>query len=1016
MRTLAKLLHILNPRAVSGLTEEAGQMPVTGVTADSRQVELGMIFVAVRGERADGRAYLAEAVRRGAVAVVLDDERGQHLPHDAVVALVADSHAAVAELAAAWNGYPARQMRLIGVTGTNGKTTCSWLIEALLLASGRRPGVIGTVNYRYHDGHSMHLLGEAPMTTPDPVRLQGLLREMADHGVTDVIMEVSSHALQQRRLGQTLFDVALFTNLSRDHLDYHPTMEAYFQAKQQLFLQHLKEEGRAVVVVGAADDERDWGRRLLASLHGRPVICCGEDHSCQVRAESPVFSVDGCRCELVLDGRATAFVSPLAGAYNLRNILAAAGVGMALGCDPERIRAGLQGLGRVPGRLERVVLPGGEGVAVPAVFVDYAHTPDALDNVLQTLSGLARGRLICVFGCGGDRDRGKRPLMGAMALRHADLVIVTSDNPRSEDPEKIIGEILVGMADPPEPEEDGAALLLDCATKRRGYSVVPNRRDAIRLACSLADPRDTVLIAGKGHENYQIIGTERHFFDDRQEVLNGLLHWNSRHLSAALAPVGGEVVGGSLRGELGEVCTDSRAVEPGDIFVALRGENFDGHDYIIAAIDRGAAVVIGEQLPDHDIGEALCFRVDDTLRALGALAGYRRRLLGPAVRVAAITGSSGKTTVKELAASIFAAACRNQWSGGDPVLKTQGNFNNLVGLPLSLLPLSAGHRLAILEMGMNTPGEIDRLTRIADPDIGCINNVHPAHLQGLGSLAGVAAAKGELFAAMRPEAVRVVNYDDPLVRDLARKAGGRQIGFATTERGRRAGALVRTTRVQNLGEQGMRFTLHIGPWSRRINVALLGEHNVANCAAAAAIAHGAGIDPEVIAEGLCTHAPAVDKRLAVTTIGGIRVVNDAYNANPASMAAGLRTVAACAQGHRCMAALGDMLELGEDAAELHARIGAEAAALGYQGLALSGAHAAAVAGAAVEGGMAPDRVRLFADPVIMADWFAGLLAAGELEPGDWLLIKGSRGMRMERLLEALARTIDEPQPREPYVL
>jgi murE/murF fusion protein len=359
-----------------------------------------------------------------------------------------------------------------------------------------------------------------------------------------------------------------------------------------------------------------------------------------------------------------------------------------------------------------------------------------------------------------------------------------------------------------------------------------------------------------------------------------------------------------------------------------------------------------------------------------------------------------------MVAAIFTEALRDTRTGIDPLLKTKGNFNNLVGLPLSLLPLEAGHRLAILEMGMNVPGEIARLTGIADPDIGSINNVHPAHLQGLGSIGGVAAAKGELFAGMRPEAIRVVNCDDGHVRAQARLSGGAQIGYAVTPTGRRHNPLVRVTRQENLGERGMRFTLHVGQWSCRITVPVLGSHNVGNCAAAAAIAHAAGIAPEIIILGLQQYAPSVDKRLAISELpGGLKVVNDTYNANPASMAAGLRTVAAFGSNCRRVAALGDMLELGSASADLHAGIGALAANLGYDRLLLTGAHASNVAQAALAGGMSSEDVQVFVNPRAMADWLCRMLADGSLGKSDWLLIKGSRGMRMEQLLDELEQRL-----------
>lgn len=1001
--TLAHLVRDLPILDADHLPEAVMSTAIASVTADSRQVVPGSLFVAVAGKKTDGRLFIADARARGCAAVVVEGRPGVET-YQVPVVFTENSHAAIGELAARWYGYPASQVRMIGITGTNGKTTSSWLIEGMLVAAGYKPGVIGTVNYRYHDGKDMHILQEAPLTTPDPMMLQGLLRHMVDKGVTHVIMEVSSHALDQNRLGGTCFDVALFTNLSRDHLDYHRSMNAYFAAKQRLFQHHLKPTGAAVVVVGAHDGEMDWGAEMCRTVSAGSLIRCGlAKGACEVSASNIVQTLEGFHCLLDLEGNRGVFSSKLSGGYNVLNVLAAAGVGLGLGLAPERIRAGLSGIDKVPGRLERVCLPGAAPASGPVVFVDYAHTPDALDNVLRTLQPLSTRRLICVFGCGGDRDRGKRPQMGAIAARYANVVIVTSDNPRTEQPEAIVDEIVQGVAQSDRQCRTVDALFLG-SRPADGYAVIVDRRTAIAVACSLAQPGDSVLIAGKGHENYQIHGTVKQHFDDRQEASNGLLRWNRRHL---LAATGGTLVSGAQRTILNNVATDSRTLQPGDVFVALSGESFDGHHYINAAVQAGAAAVIAERIPEICAEYVLFIQVTDSLRALGQLAGYRRRLLTGGVTVAAITGSSGKTTVKELVAAIFSEALQTTHTGIDPLLKTKGNFNNLVGLPLSLLPIEAGHRLAVLEMGMNAPGEIARLTEIADPDIGCINNVHPAHLLGLGSIDGVAAAKGELFAGMRANAIRVVNCDDPHVRAQARRAGGQQIGFAMSAAGRTHKPVVRATRQVNMGEGGMRFTLHIGGWQRRISVSLHGSHNVSNCLAASAIAHAAGVGSETIARGLERYAPAVDKRLAISELpGGLKVVNDAYNANPASMAAGLRTVAAFGAGCRRIAALGDMLELGATSADLHAAIGTLVAQLGYDRLLLTGNFATCVANAAREAGMRAEQIELFPTPRAMADEVCAMLKEDRLGRGDWLLIKGSRGMRMEQLLDELEQRLN----------
>ncbi|GBE53006.1 UDP-N-acetylmuramoyl-L-alanyl-D-glutamate--LD-lysine ligase [bacterium BMS3Bbin14] len=988
------------------------ERPVTGLTCDSRAVIPGSVFVAVKGQEADGHRYVSQAVARGCLAVVVDRE--VETAKDVAVVMVADSRRAFGHLAAAFYGYPAREMTMIGLTGTNGKTTTSWLVEGMLLAAGRRPGVIGTVNYRYLDRRGDMVVRDAPLTTPEPVRLQGLLREMADSGVTHVVMEVSSHALVLERLAGLYFDVGVFTNLSRDHLDFHGSMEAYFQAKRKLFHDFLAPAGVAVVTFVPGRQDREtagdgWGRRLARELRekgmapfsgtgGRQsLITCGFAPGCEVRAEEPVQDLDGLRCTIHLGGRAVPLESGLIGRYNVLNLLTAAGVGLALELEPEQICGGLAAVRGVAGRLERVRLAGqGQWPPGPAVFVDYAHTPDALENVLRTLRRLVSGRLVCVFGCGGDRDRGKRAMMGEVVGRLADVALLSSDNPRRENAAAIAADIEPGLRQG-RMEKTDLEHLLSGKTRARGYVLVADRRQAIQAACALATGEDLVLVAGKGHETYQIIGDEKRFFDDRLEAKNALLRWNTDHL---LRATGGTLSSGGRRVLLGAISTDSRTIEPGDVFLALTGEHFDGHDYVDIAVRKGAAAVIVERpLPPDRRQETAVILVADTLRALGDLARYRRRLLAPAVRVVGITGSSGKTTVKEMTAAIFAA--EYEAVGCDSVLKTRGNLNNLIGLPLSLLRLKAEHRVAVLEMGMNRPGEIKRLAGIADPDIGCITNVQAAHLEGLGTIDGVAAAKGELFAAMRDDAVRVINYDDPLVRRLARQGRGGRIGFAVSRSGRRYHPEVRVTRVRSLGVAGMRFTLQINDRQQRLTVPAVGQHNVGNCAAAAAIALAAGVGPDAIVRGLGRYRSG-DKRLRLRRLPrGLRVVDDSYNANPASMAAALNTVRTFGDRCRRAAALGDMLELGAGAAAAHRQIGRLVAELGYDFLAVTGQYAEETARAAEKSGLAPSGVMVCADTDAMAAWFAGLMAEERMRSGDWLLVKGSRSMRMELMLQSL---------------
>lgn len=1022
-RTLKELLRAAKIAAPGDWADSALQEPIEAVICDSRKAAPGSLFVALPGHATAGHLYVEDAVARGCRTVVVEQavmEQGLLDPALAAQCIpVANAQRALNALAEAWYGYPARQMQCIGITGTNGKTTTSWLIEGMLAHAGIRLGVIGTVNYRYHSPEGVQVVQEASLTTPDALTLQALLRRMADAGVSHVVMELSSHALVQERIGSMRFHAAVFTNLTRDHLDYHQDMEQYFAAKALLFSAHLAAGATAVIAADVPSEEQSWGERLAWLVQDARILRTGLDSRCDIRAVSLKQGLDGFSCELYACGRRAHLHSTLVGEYNVRNVLSCVGAGLALGLPLERICAGIATVRAVPGRLERVLPPGADASLFPSVFVDYAHTPDALDNVLRTLRAVGSGRLICVFGCGGDRDRGKRPLMAQVAATQSDIAVVTSDNPRTEEAERILDDIIPGLA----AEHVVFCAMEDLFTQAGPmprYGRLADRRAAIAKACSLSSPQDTVLIAGKGHEDYQILGREKQYFDDRVEAANALARWNERLL---LAATGGKTCGLAEAGQralLGKICTDSRSLKQGDIFLALRGERFDGHSFIEQSLASGAGAVIAEEFPESVLTQerALCIQVPDSLAALGKLARFRRQLFSGPLQVAAITGSSGKTTVKEMVSAISTAALSDSWAHQEPVLKTSGNFNNLIGLPLSLLPLQAGHRVAILEMGMNAPGEIAQLTRIADPDIGCVSTVHPAHLQGLGSLDGVAEAKAELFAEMRPSAIRVVNEDDPRIYRRAYASEGPCIGFAVTEAGRRRNPVVRVTRLQNLGETGIRFTLHIGDWSKRLSVPALGEHNAHNCAAAAAIAHAMGIAAETIAAGLCLYRP-MDKRMAAQTLpGGVKLVNDTYNANPASMAAGLRTLAALAAAEKVkgksVAVLGDMLELGAASSAQHQGIGRLAAELGLDYLALSGLYAQETAQAAQAQGMRADQIHLFDNPAAIGRWCAGLMQKGELSQGDWILVKGSRGMRMERFIEELERllhTADQPGAR-----
>ncbi len=461
----------------------SGEEEVKSVAYSSSQVVPGSLFVALKGEKRDGLDFVEEALRKGAVAVLADRPKPAKFPGAWVE--VSDSREALALAAANFYGRPSRKLTVVGVTGTKGKTTVTYILESILQAAGFRPGLIGTISYR-GPGFS----DEAQRTTPEAPDIQRLLRRMLDAGASHVLLEVSSHALDLKRVWGVEFDVAIFTNLSGEHLDYHGTLEDYFEAKKKLFFLNSKKRTAVVNI----DDP--YGRRLLEELPLK-TISFGCDAAAIVRAADFSFGRDGLRLTAEYPGGRLELRSPLLGRHNLYNILAALSAGLALGLSLSDISAGIGRLSAIPGRLEKV--DNEEGLLV---FVDYAHTDSALRSLLETARGLNPSRIILVFGAGGDRDRSKRERMGAVAAELADWTFLTSDNPRSENPADILADIEKGF------QQRGG----------KNFTSLADRREAIARALTFARKGDIVLVAGKGHERVQVIRDARLPFSDAEVI------------------------------------------------------------------------------------------------------------------------------------------------------------------------------------------------------------------------------------------------------------------------------------------------------------------------------------------------------------------------------------------------------------------------------------------------------------------------------------------------------------------
>jgi murE/murF fusion protein len=955
-----------------GIVDDADAgIAVSAVTVDSRRSAAGTVFVAAPGATKtsrDGHDFVGAAVAAGASAIVCERRHaGLGVPQ----VVVSDARRAAAVLAERIAGAPSSALRLAAVTGTNGKTTTTYLLAQIARAAGRRGAVFGTLGVGAPEAPS-----PSGFTTPEAEVLSSRLAGLRDDGFDVVGIEVSSHALATRRVDGLSFAAAGFTNLTQDHLDFHGTLEAYFGAKARLFTELLP--AGAPAVVPASDDEHGFHAALRRACPDG--ITWGTGASARLRATKIAAGPHGLRFRLSLDGREADVDAPhLLGAFNVDNALVAAGLACGLGLSLADVATGLSVARPPPGRMQRV--PANEDD--PLVVVDYAHTPDALERALLTARTFTAGRLFVVFGCGGDRDAGKRPVMGRIAADIADAVVITDDNPRSEPSSAILDAIGAGIGQHLTETTDARALT------RGAWLREPSRRLAIRAAIAAAHEGDVVVVAGKGHERDQTTAGARAPFDDVREAAAAL----TRASRPAFLPRA--VIEAALSGSFSStapavfagVTTDSRDIEPGALFVPLKGERFDGHDWVESALASGAgAALVGRHHPLARRADLPVLVVDDTLEALQRLAHAWLRTL-PAVRIG-LTGSNGKTTTKELLAAALRACV-----GDDAVLATEGNLNNHIGVPLTALRVEPHHRFAVLEMGMNHLGEIASYCSFAPPTVGLVTNMGTAHAGNVGGVEGVARAKAELFEALPRDGIAVVNADDPrCVREAQTRSLCRRVSF-----GAAPFADVRLVGVVDLADGGQRLTLAYDNKQTEVTIPLEGRHNAQNAAGAVAVAVAVGLDFTTAVLGLAGVRGAHGRLERRRRADGLLVLDDSYNANPDSMEAGLETLRSIGARRVRVAALGPMLELGEHAPAAHRHIGAAAAQTGLRRLFCCGELGRHIAEGARAAGLVD---------VVWAEDSSALAplvgAALDTEAGDVvLLVKGSRGARMERVVEAL---------------
>jgi MurE/MurF fusion protein len=943
------LLSTLADEAASA-PSQAAAIDIRGITADSRAVQPGFLFAALSGAKVDGATFIAQAIANGAVAILAGNNTTL-ADADVPIVRAADPRRALALMAARF--YQVQPPVAVAVTGTNGKTSVAEFARQIFAHLGRQAASLGTIGIVKPDG-SVY----GSLTTPDPVTLHRTLAELANEGVTHIAFEASSHGLDQRRLDGVQLKAAAFTNLGRDHLDYHPTVEEYFKAKLRLFDTLLPADGIAVV---HADDERSTEVCRVAAARGIRIFTTGRAGQDLKLASA---TADGFAQRLTIEhaGRVYDVRLKLIGDYQATNALLAAGLAIAAGEDAGRAIAAIESLQGVNGRLDIVGEHNG-GLAV----VDYAHKPEALEAALAAVRPFATGKLICVFGCGGDRDKGKRPLMGEIAARCSDVVIVTDDNPRTEVPETIRREVLAAAP---------------------GAREIGDRAEAIATAVKMMQPGDVLLVAGKGHETGQIVGGQTLPFSDH-EALRAAMTLPPLWTADALIQASAGVLDGTITQTINGFSIDTRSLEHGDVFVALKDVR-DGHAFVPQAFKAGGAAALVAQSYQRQPDDGALIRVDDPLRALERIGIAARARLAPTAHVIAITGSVGKTGTKEMLRQCFERAGRTH-----AAIKS---FNNHWGVPLTLARTPAATRFAIYEIGMNHAGEIEHLVAFVRPHVAIVTTVEPVHLENFDSVAGIADAKAEIFSGLVPGGTAILNQDNPhfeRLRDAAARFGARIVSF-----GHHPSADVRIE-AADMRDDGSTINLRIGGEPVRYELGAPGAHLVMNSAAVAAVlAHvlGTGSPSFNAALPALREAGAPEGRGARTILQAngknILLIDESYNANPASMRAaiaGLGTVPRAKYGRR-IAVLGDMLELGPTGVELHRGLNAAIKSSDIDLVFASG----------------PLMRHLFDDleQNRRGKWAANAASLASdvieaLQPGDVIMIKGSLGSRMAPLVKSV---------------
>jgi len=838
-----------------------GNAEYKGIETDSRAVKKDDVFVCISGFEHDGHDFAEKAIKNGASLLIVQNKIDHNIPQ----IKVRNSRKAAAILSKLFFDDPTKKMKLIGITGTNGKTTIATLTAELLLVKRKKTGLIGTFGYEINGKKY-----RSERTTPDIIDLNRIFIEMLKAEVEFVVMEVSSHSLALDRVFGLHFDAGIFTNLTHEHLDFHKNMEDYALAKFKLFDYVTENNGIAIINI---DDI--YGKKLYQKINCHKKSISIEKGDISIKNVNYILNES--IFSLISKNSSEKYRTSLTGKYNIKNTASAITVIKHFLPDISAIdlNKSLEKIKIIPGRLERVK---------KNIFIDYAHTPDALENVLKTLKEISDKRIICVFGAGGDRDKQKRPQMLKAVLKYSNLAIITSDNPRFEDPSEIIDDI-TRNSNPMQP-----------------FWIQQDRSLAIQTAIDLSGDEDIVLLAGKGHETYQAIKGKNCHFSDKEEVLKFFRKSKDSENNELSVPVDilqleilfEQILFAQKRRSnksriFDSISTDSRSIKDNSIFFALKGENFDGHDYIEEILKhKNCVAVVNKEFPGTDKN---LFFVDDTLTALGKFAQKYKSLFN--VTAIALTGSIGKTTTKEFIYNIL--------SDTGNTLKTFANENNLIGLPKTIFKLKPEHKYAIFELGSNHFGEITKLAEICNPDIGIITFVGPAHLEFFKDENGVYREKSSLFR--RNLKTKIFPGDDERFKEF------KGITFGYNE-----GSSYQILKISKK-ENNTEFFIN----EQKFLIPTPFEYFCLNATIAAALAKELGITDKQIKENLLKPLH-MSHRMEIKKSKHHTLLIDCYNANPDSMLAAIDFWNDFEEGKNHIAILGDMLELGSLTEKLHKKI------------------------------------------------------------------------------------------------